>query len=1617
MKRLIVTILTIILFATGLFASQDTAVPVVSNVIIGNLDVAGVSIYDVVYINGSNSVAKADAYISDHNYNRAHGIYLGVTGQILVKGLIRSAHWNTISNPTWNAGDVLYLSETAGEISNAEPTTNGAGIQILGVVVDINDTWALLYFNPNITKDEIGLIIAGDLEMGDIPYSMDGGANGLAFDPNNDGINEILMPNLGGLKIWDYTLPGIDGTPGQVLTTDGGGNVGWEDASAISQLPDLTDVDPLLAYTNHFIFQADGTKYTGNTYSHTWLDDIGTNTHEDIDAHIADDSIHTEDNLLVHKAGSETITGEKTFSVFPITPSAPPDDNYEVANKKYVDDMVSLGISWKDPVLDIDSDTPPVSPNEGDRYIVGITGGDYIISGDQGNKKFYITGNQTAHYSTTNVTLVADSTGNNGWYTITDVTYNEGETRTEITVNETIPSGTFDGQIAHPATGAWSTIGGYKIVTYNGTGWDETIPDTGWAVITVDDGLGYTRTEDYLWTMFSSQTNYTAGDGLDLTGTEFKVNLKPNDGLKIDAGLLAVDYDNSTIGIVGNKLAVKNGGIGDDQLAGSIPDNKLATIITTDKVNWSAVNKTNSSIDDLFDVDTTGAGDGDVMTYDGAKWVAEDPIAGTSDYIYWDLTIHSHPASNLAWTNMPAAETELVGSSYDRKRVNLTGAVQYRIVINQAVAGYAGADLNAEYSINGTNWYNLDTGGTGECDVGTGTGVKVGAWTNIVVGAKTEVWLRLVGKQGDGIADPAWRQTSIQFKVNSTYIAGGSGGDLYTEYTVHSNPASSVAWTNMPLAVTELLNSYTGRLKADLSNSLQYRLMVDQTVAGATNADFNLQYSLNGTTWFTCDTAGAGELAVGAGTGVKYGAWVDLVTQANGDVWLRIVGKDGDGAADPQWRQIKVQFKNAVSGGSGIPGGSDTEVQFNDSDSFGGDSDFTYDKVDKNLIIGQRPSFPLRSGIFSSGEGQNSGVLASFVADDGDGCGILALCRAGGTISSPTAVQQGMRIGQVMFVGHDGVGIDQDSARIVAEAIENFSESAKGTKLDFYITPQTLTTPTLAAFLISNPIGATQFVVNDNSNTSTTGGFFTGYKARNGGSCNVGDLPILFFGMGLDSGNNQTQVGGMAVRFDNVTDGNEQGSVGIYTLRTDWNVGLQRTANFTYDGKITINDVYTNPRGNLSVAGLYGRQGNATGTTGDKITLQGGTSYSGSYYGASVEAFGAKDSGVGEGLVLNGGISNGSGADVKVYNGGSGDNWIIKWSQYDFGGWFGEAFKGTMGRRHYFNSDGETSDGYIYDFRRSRGTYGTPTTVVDTDTLGMIRFTGYTSVYTNQVGAYIKAIVNGTPGDGDMPTDLIFATSPDGSSTPIERLRIVRDGMVQSIDASARATDHFQFQTGSVATPVNTDGVKGINSTVYTTASNNAAFQGNVYSVGLDTGEIATVYSADLITHANDEAGTFGVQYLASVNKTAGGSMFTMAFGDASPMVGGFINDATLGVIGGDVRIVAFEVEPVEIGHNVYAWGGDGSVTDGNVILAYDALNSAALGGVGICTNILDPGAKLTVEGNIFPATDNTYYLGKNDDDDPKAVKGIIFKDQDGTGKYYRLEVFNNAIRIVDLTD
>ncbi len=62
------------------------------------------------------------------------------TGEVLLQGFIRDDTWN------WTIGGTMYLSETAGDMTQTAPSTDGAFVQVLGIAL----TADVVYFNPSL---------------------------------------------------------------------------------------------------------------------------------------------------------------------------------------------------------------------------------------------------------------------------------------------------------------------------------------------------------------------------------------------------------------------------------------------------------------------------------------------------------------------------------------------------------------------------------------------------------------------------------------------------------------------------------------------------------------------------------------------------------------------------------------------------------------------------------------------------------------------------------------------------------------------------------------------------------------------------------------------------------------------------------------------------------------------------------------------------------------------------------------------------------------------------------------------------------------------------------------------------------------------------------------------------------------------------------------------------------------------------------------------------------------------------------------------------------------------------------------------------------------------------
>ena len=83
------------------------------------------------------------------------------------------------------------------------------------------------------------------------------------------------------------------------------------------------------------------------------------------------------------------------------------------------------------------------------------------------------------------------------------------------------------------------------------------------------------------------------------------------------------------------------------------------------------------------------------------------------------------------------------------------------------------------------------------------------------------------------------------------------------------------------------------------------------------------------------------------------------------------------------------------------------------------------------------------------------------------------------------------------------------------------------------------------------------------------------------------------------------------------------------------------------------------------------------------------------------------------------------------------------------------------------------------DFGKSRGnSVGSNVIVQEDDQLGVIQFCGSDGTDIGTEAAQIAGLVDGTPGSNDMPGRLVFKTTPDGSSTATERLRITSNGKI-----------------------------------------------------------------------------------------------------------------------------------------------------------------------------------------------------------------------------------------------
>ena len=130
-----------------------------------------------------------------------------------------------------------------------------------------------------------------------------------------------------------------------------------------------------------------------------------------------------------------------------------------------------------------------------------------------------------------------------------------------------------------------------------------------------------------------------------------------------------------------------------------------------------------------------------------------------------------------------------------------------------------------------------------------------------------------------------------------------------------------------------------------------------------------------------------------------------------------------------------------------------------------------------------------------------------------------------------------------------------------------------------------------------------------------------------------------------------------------------------------------------------------------------------------------------------------------------------------------------------------ESAGASAPRVHGLIHNEANSHSTVFRLLKTRGTaVGAVTAVQNDDALGFIAFSGTDG--TNVVdGAYISALVDGTPGTNDLPTHLAFSTTADGASSPTERMRIGNAGNITTFSSTTGTID---ASTSSAAGTTNT---------------------------------------------------------------------------------------------------------------------------------------------------------------------------------------------------------------------
>lgn len=233
-------------------------------------------------------------------------------------------------------------------------------------------------------------------------------------------------------------------------------------------------------------------------------------------------------------------------------------------------------------------------------------------------------------------------------------------------------------------------------------------------------------------------------------------------------------------------------------------------------------------------------------------------------------------------------------------QVTTTGTVSAKTTTN-STAGFQVQNAG------GTEQFTVDTSNS-RVYVGPTAGDTTG--TILVLGNKTNagdptgvagaMYYNANGGKFRCYENGAWKNC-LGFNANLSLFGGDGNG-------------AAAQWTNMAAALTEIFTPSdvsvpSSRILYDLTDAQQVRFQINVATVGAASAELRIQYSTDQSTWNYLDSGNTGLGQNISTTGFKTSSWANIASGAKGDVYLRVVGINGDGALDPRFGLIQVQAR------------------------------------------------------------------------------------------------------------------------------------------------------------------------------------------------------------------------------------------------------------------------------------------------------------------------------------------------------------------------------------------------------------------------------------------------------------------------------------------------------------------------------------------------------------------------------------------------------------------------------------------------------------------------------------------------------------------------------------